>query len=118
MLNKELIELQKGCEATCVVIQNEDSNELDSKIVINSNLNDKEFINILKESKEKIDYLVINGIDKIDANLQDKFYQLVKDREFMGYKLPEDIIIVLTVENKENLKKIKQELYHFCVLAF
>ena len=31
MINKELIELQKGCLATCVVITNEDCEELDSK---------------------------------------------------------------------------------------
>ena len=32
MINKELIELQKGCKATCVVVLNEDTNELDKKI--------------------------------------------------------------------------------------
>ena len=35
MMNIDLIELQKGCEATCVVIQNEDIQKLDSKILIN-----------------------------------------------------------------------------------
>ena len=40
MINKELIELQKGCEATCVVIPNEDSKELDSKIIISANSSD------------------------------------------------------------------------------
>ena len=38
MIDKELIELQKGCVATCVVIQNEDIKELNSKIVINSDI--------------------------------------------------------------------------------
>ena len=42
MINKELIEVQKGCGATCVVIQNEDCRELDSKIIVNADSNDSE----------------------------------------------------------------------------
>ena len=118
MINKELIELQRSCKATCVVIQNEDSNELDSKVVINSNLSDEELINVLRSNTEELRYLVITKIDEINADAQDKFYHIVKDREFRGYKLPEDIIIVLTVKNNENLKNIKQELHNFCVVAF
>ena len=44
--------------------------------------------------------------------------QIIKDREFGGYKLPEEMIIVLTVESKENLKNISQNLYNLCVIAF
>ena len=69
-------------------------------------------------NKEGIDYFIITEIDKLKENLQDKYYQIVKDREFNGYKLPENMIIVLTVEDRESLKKISQELYHFCVVAF
>ena len=61
---------------------------------------------------------IIIGIDKIDENTQNKYYQIVKDREYYGYNLPKDVIIVLTVEDKESLKKISKELYHFCVVAF
>ena len=75
-------------------------------------------INVLRSNKEELRYLVITKIDEINADAQDKFYHIVKDREFRGYKLPEDIIIVLTVKNNENLKNIKQELHHFCVVAF
>lgn len=121
MINKELIELQKGCGATCVVIPNEDYKELDSKNIVNADSDDSELLTIFKEiifNKEGIDYFIITEIDKLKENLQDKYYQIVKDREFNGYKLPENMIIVLTVENRENLKKISQELYHFCVVAF
>ena len=78
-------------------------------------------LTIFKEiifNKEGIDYFIITEIDKLKENLQDKYYQIVKDREFNGYKLPENMIIVLTVEDRESLKKISQELYHFCVVAF
>ncbi len=121
MINKELIELQKGCEATCVVIQNEDWKELDSKIIVNAHSSDSELLTIFKEkisNKEELDYFIITEIDKLNENLQEKYYQIVKDREFGGYKLPPNMIIVLTVKDREGLKKISQELYHFCVVAF
>lgn len=121
MINKELIELQKGCLATCVVIPNEDCKELDSKIIVNAESNDGELLTIFKENivnKEELDYFIIAEIDKINESLQNKYYQIVKDREFHGYKLPKDMIIVLTVKDREGLKKILEELYHFCVVAF
>ena len=54
----------------------------------------------------------------MNESLQNKYYQIVKDREFFGIKLPKDMIIVLTVKNREGLKNIAKELYNFCVIAF
>ena len=122
MMNIDLIELQKGCKATCAVIQNEDIEKLDSKILINSNCKDNELLKIFKEkiskADEKFEFLVIEEIDKLELDKQDKFYQIVKDREFNGILLPEDVVIVLTVENKDRLKNISSELHHLCVVAF
>jgi len=122
MMNIDLIELQKGCKATCAVIQNEDIEKLDSKILINSNCEDNELLKIFKEKISKIDekfeFIVIEEIDKLEADKQDKFYQIVKDREFNGIVLPEDVVIVLTVENKDKLKNISSELHNLCVVAF
>ena len=118
-MNKELIELQRGCNATCVVIQNEDIKELDLKISIASTCEESELLNIFKQKiNEKFNYFVIKEIEKLEIEKQEKFYQIVKDREFSSYKLPKDVIIVLTVENEEGLKNIVQELYHLCVVAF
>lgn len=122
MIYKELIELQKGCEATGVIIQNEDVEKLDTKILINSNCEDDELLKIFQEKISKVDekfnYFVIEEIDKLEIEKQDKFYQIVKDREFYGSMLPKDIIIVLTVKDKYGLKNISQGLYHLCVIAF
>ena len=121
MINKELIELQKGCVATCVVIPNEDYEELDSKIIVNSNCSDSELLKSIKENisnKKEVNYFVISEIDNLDKEAQERYYQIVKDREFLGYKLPEDIIIVLTVKNRDGLKNISQKLYNFCIVAF
>lgn len=122
MINKELIELQKGCKATCVVIQNEDMQKLDSKVLISSNCEDNELLKIFKEkiskTDERFEFLVIEKIDEIELDKQDRFYQIVKDREFNGILLPEDVVIVLTVENKDKLKNISSDLYNLCVVAF
>ena len=122
MINEELVELQKGCKATCVIIENTDIKKLKSKIVIKSDFEDgqlfKAFKEIISEFDKKIDFLVIEGIDKIEFNKQNRIYQIVKDREYNKYTLPEDVSIVLTVENKDKLKKILPELYHLCVIAF
>ena len=59
----------------------------DSKIIVNSNCSDNELLKTFKENisnKEKLNYLVISEIDKLDEEAQDKFYQIVKDREFFG----------------------------------
>ena len=118
-MNKELIELQRGCNATCVVIQNQHKKQLDLNISISSTCEESELLNIFKQKiNEKFNYFVIKEIEKLEIEKQEKFYQIVKDREFSSYKLPKDVIIVLTVENEEGLKNIVQELYHLCVVAF
>ena len=40
MIDKDLIELQKGSVATCVVILNEDCKELNPKFIVNSECTD------------------------------------------------------------------------------
>ena len=121
MIDKELIELQKGCNATCVVILDEDCKDLDSKIIVNSNINESELLTIFKDNisnSEQLKYFIITGIDELNENLQYKYYHIVKDREFYGYELPKNMIIVLTVKDREGLKNISQKLYNFCVVAF
>lgn len=122
MINKDLIELQKNCKATCVVIQNEDIEKLDSKVLVSSNCEDNELLKIFKEkisnTDDKFEFFIVEKIDNLNVSKQNKFYQIVKDREFNGYTLPNDVIIVLTVENRDRLKNISSELYNLCVVAF
>ena len=74
MINKELIELQKGCKSTCAIIETADIKELDSNIVIKSNCEDVEIFKIFKEEiskvEKKFDYLVIEEIDKLETEKQ------------------------------------------------
>lgn len=129
-MNKELIELQRGSKATCVVIKEEMYKDLGQGLVMDSKIMDEYLFSgkigdpVFKEQLESVcsnnnlTYFVIKGIDEISADIQNRFIGLVKDREFNGYNLPDNVIIVFTVKDKEGLKKISKDLYHFCVVAF
>lgn len=129
-MNKELMELQRGCSATCVVILEDHYKELGQTLVMDANIgNEHLFARPLGNPifKEKLDtissnnnltYFVIRGISEINEESQNRYVGLVKDREFGGYNLPNNVILVFTVKTREELQKISKELYHFCVVAF
>ena len=121
MIDLDSIELEKGCPATCVVILEEDKEQLDNSFCIPANMDRREMYQTLEEnvaSKEDLSYLVISNIDATNEEVQDTFYHLVKDRQIDGLYIPEDTIIVLTISEKEGVKKISNDLYHFCVKAY
>lgn len=128
-MNKELIELQRGSKATCVVIKNSDLNKLENAVHMDSRINDswlfgakmgnpifKEKVDIISKNGE-IGYFVITNFDSLSVDKQNKYVPIIKDRELLGYTLPDNIIIVLSIENEESLKNISSEIYHFCVVT-
>lgn len=129
-MNKELIELQLGVNATCAVILDENYNKLGQTIFMDAKMSDANLFGsplgepLFKEQIEKIakngeaTYFVIRNIDEIEFEKQERYISLVKNREFHGYALPSNVIVVLTVHTKEGLKNISKDLYHFCVVAF
>ncbi len=121
MIDIDSIELEKGCPATCVVILEEDKNQLENSFCISASMDRKEMYHALEEnvaSKDDVSYLVISNIDDTNEEVQDTFYHLVKDRQIDGLYIPEDTTIVLTIREKEGVKKISDDLYHFCVKAY
>ena len=58
-------------------------------------------------------------IEKVDLTEEQYAleYLVYQTRKF-GVELPEDMVIVLTVKDKERLKSISRELYNLCVVAF
>lgn len=129
-MNKELIELQRGCSATCVVILENDYKKLGKGLIMEASIPDeylcatplgnplfKENIDELSKCSE-LAYFVIRGISELNEEMQNRYVGLVKDRDFGGYNLPDNVILVFTVKTKEELRKISKELYHFCVVAF
>ena len=128
-MNKELINLQRGSKATCVVIMNNDSKKLENAVFMDSRINDswlfgakignpifKEKVDIVSKNGE-IGYFVITNFDSLSVDEQNKYIPLIKDRELLGYTLPDNIIIVLSLEKEESLKSISSEIYHFCVVS-
>ena len=125
---KELIDLQRNSKATCAIIKTDEYNYLSPVISMKANVSDKfllsnklpPFAEKLDEkcAKNKICYFVITEIDNISIEEQDRFVGLIKDREFNGYILPDNCIIVFTVKDKNSLKNISPKIYHFAVVAF
>ena len=126
MIDIDLIEAQKGIKSIGVIVFNSDIQKLNNSCNIDAGLSDLDLFGvslghpIFKEKLEKvskeneISYLIISNIDKVNEDKQNRFIGLVKDREFMGYNLPDNVIIVFTVESENDIKNISAELYHFC----
>ena len=128
-MKKDLIELQFECPATCIVILDKDYQELGPTIFMEGNMSDanlyacryenpifKEKLEKMANEYEKV-YFVIRHIEKIEKEEQNRYITLVKDREFFGYQIPSNVLLVFTVEQENDIKKITPELYHFCVVA-
>ena len=127
-MDKDIIDLQMGVRSTCAVIETKDSSRIAPSIQINASISDKSLFGLElpvfankvegRSKKSEVFYFVIKDIDKVDEEKQLRFVGLVKDREMNNYYLPDNCIIILTVENKENIKKISPELKNFIVKAF
>ena len=126
----ELIKLQRGCLATAVLILEKDAELLSPSLTMEATINDnilftcslgnpvfKRQLEKMKEGEETV-YFIIKAIDQLTEDEQEKYIGLVKNREFQGYFLPENVILVFTIEKQENVKKVAKDLYSFCVSVF
>ena len=100
-----LIELQRNCKATAVVIEDKNVEELDNALVVpathtqlNADTDTLKKLNI-KSKLSNISYLIIRGIDSIKNSEQETFVSIVKDRVIDSMDLPENTIIVFTGDN-------------------
>lgn len=129
-MNKDLIDLQRSSKGTCAIVLDEFYKNIGQELIMDAKIDDvylfaksstgpifKEKLDKISSNKE-LTYFVIRNIDQIDIEKQNRYISLVKDRELIGYNLPQNVIIVFTISSKENLNKISKDLYHFCVVAF
>lgn len=125
-MNKDLIELQRNCNATCVVVLDSEYKKLSNGVAIKSSVSDNFLLKQTNKFMDKLDnlskkteicYFIISNIDEVSFDLQERFIPLVKDREIEKYNLPKNCIIVLTVKDEKSYAKISPKLYHFCVVA-
>lgn len=129
-MNKELIEIQKPDSLVAIIILNEYINELGQVLVMDASISDEYLFTsqygnpIFKKQLDELSkngnltYFVIRKISEIEEKLQNRYIGIVKDREFLGYNLPSNVVIVFTINKKEDLRNISKELYHFCIVAF
>lgn len=127
-MNKILIDSQRNSNATCVIVKDGDQKELEPRVVMKANVSDKflflgkrpPFADKIDEVSQlgKICYFVITGLDEVSIERQNRFVGLVKDREFEGYDIPKNCIIVFTVKDNLSLKNVSPQLNHFSVVAF
>ena len=126
-MNKDLIELQRNCNVG-VIILDDLYKDLGQVLVMDSNIENEYLFQrqgnpIFKEKLDNLSrngnltYFVIRNIDEISKENQDRYISLVKDREFTGYNIRDNVIIVFTVKDIDSLKNISNELYHLCVVA-
>lgn len=127
-MNKLLIELQKNCKATCVIINDKEYQDLGKMVYMDASkvyelFKSKQSMEFKKTLDDlalhnDIVYFVIRNIEKLDEQMQKDYIGIVKDRNINEYYLPDNVVIVFTIDSKSNLKKISNELYHFCIVAF
>lgn len=127
-MDKNIIDLQRNSKAVCVVIKNNEKEKLTPSILMKASVSDKFLYSGERPPfAEKVDnkcrdnkicYFVILDIDKIPFESQNRYISLVKDREFNGYNLPKNCIIVFTVDDEKSLKNISPDLYHYAVVVF
>lgn len=113
-----IVDLQKGNTTSAIITSNDYIKKIDNKniIYLNNNENEKEKINELSKSEE-LSYLVIKNINQYNTETQHSFASMIKDRTFMNYKIKNNTVIIFTIENKEDLKNISDELFHLCINA-
>ena len=63
---------------------------------------------------EKVNLLVISGLDKISMDEQVKFSAILDTKALNGYKLPQNLQIVILI-NKGNRAKINNEILSLCL---
>lgn len=57
------------------------------------------------QMKDEMPVVVIENIDKISNDEQEKFYGLLKFRGLNGYKLPENVRIAITCDDESKISK-------------
>ena len=123
-MNKQLVDLQRFSSSTCAIIKTDEAKKLPYSVVMKANVSDgflstRPFAQKLDEKSQKSElcYFVIKEIDELNIQKQERFLGLIKDREFMGYNLPNNCIVVLTAKDESTLKNLSPMIYHLSVVA-
>ena len=103
--------LSDNAKNPLIIVSDEDI-VLENTITINATISERDLHiesmwhkKIMLRHSNKHLFLVINGLDNIEAEEQDKFSHLLKDRRSGTFKLPDYVQIVIPVKDKEKVSK-------------
>jgi len=97
--------LESSYIPNCILLSsNIDLKELDGYYENENYLPPKWYSKLINDNKNVI---VIDNIDSIDKNEQDKFLELIKYRKVSTFDLPSDVVIIITAKNinKDTISK-------------
>ena len=121
-MDKFIVSSAKSHAYLGIVLLNSEYRELDcilemkadikTESILRGNYGETIFSEKLNElsSQNDVVYFVISNIDKVSDEIQRRFVGLVKDRSYRGYHLPENVVVVFTVEDKNDLSNIVYDL--------
>lgn len=120
-LKLKLKEILSNNKSWSIIIEGLDAKLIKDAVIINANINSQDlgikidsngyiypkFISELENSKTKI--LIIDELDEISKEEQEKFYGLIKYKGINGYKFPKETQIIITTKTN-GLNKISQDI--------
>ncbi|MBE5746050.1 MAG: hypothetical protein E7359_02050 [Clostridiales bacterium] len=116
----KLINILNNNTSWPIILENVSSKDFETSVVLPANINSSELgikiddkglcypswlNNIKKQEGENTILLVIDKLDEISFEEQEKFYGIIKYKGVNGYKFPSETQIIITVKNKDNVSK-------------
>jgi len=79
-------------------------------LCIPAKITTQELIKCVDSLKKKKTFMVVEGMDKVSAEEQEKFVPLLKDRQILYSKLPEKVQILIPVKKVKSVSRAIQSL--------
>ena len=122
MVSQKIVEIEKLANVSPVIACEMSSDAFDGAVVVDAKisstqlaaLNTKDGLRFpdwyLKLEKNDKKLLVIDNIDDIDAEEQEKFYEILKYKEISNTALPKNTKIIVIAKNNKKVADIIRQL--------
>ena len=122
MVSQKIVEIEKLANVSPVIACEMSSDAFDDAVVVDAKisstqlaaLNTKDGLRFpdwyLKLEKNDKKLLVIDNIDDIDAEEQEKFYEILKYKEISNTALPKNTKIIVIAKNNKKVADIIRQL--------
>ena len=131
-MNSERLELLKDYIKTGtspLLIENIPTDIFNNSVIIDANIDDSElnghyeddkfcpppwYNELIKKSSDYYAVLIINNINSVDINKQNRFIEILKYNKVSTFNLPKNSLVVVTCNNLDK-NKISEEVYSLLV---